>query len=165
LLAVLSGLSTWPTASIPWPQDERNLLSGGLFGVLVLVPFLESPRAQIGRALALVAGGMAIHFIAVKLAVSLVWQHVPLGIAVAVAGLLGALLVAALTQAAVPLRAGWKLWVYAGVAGIAGGLLLNLALDTNRDAAVAAGYAAWQVLVCLSLQAGARVPYEAATSA
>jgi hypothetical protein len=165
LLAALSGLSAWPVASLPGPQDVRNLLSGAIFGVLVLVPFLDAPWAQIGRAIALVAGSMVIHSIAVKVAVSLVWQHVPARIAMAMAGLIGALLVAALAQAAIPLRAGWKLWAYASLAGIAGGVVLDLLLDTDRDAVAAAGFAAWQMLVCLALHLGATGSLRARSSA
>jgi hypothetical protein len=159
LLAALSGLlSSLSSIYLPLPSDYGHLLEGGVFGALVLVPFVGAVRWRIGRAIVLVAGGMAINFLAINLAIYLhdaLAAHEHLWTAITPSGLFGALLVAALTQVVAPLRAGWKLWAYVSVAGIAGGLLFSLPPVSNLgDAVPIAGYVGWQVLVCAALYFG-----------
>lgn len=153
LLAALSGWLAWLAAAAPWPLTGRGLLQGALFGALVLVPFLPGPwcgpsKSGALRAAALLAGGMAIQLTALNLA-----QHLlalgPLWLAITAAAIAGALLVAVLAQAVIPLRASWRLWPLTTAAGLLGGLVLSFpqALAGGR----LPGLVAWQVLVWAAL--------------
>jgi hypothetical protein len=126
----------------------------------VLVPFLAPDRWSIGRVLALIAGGMLIHSMSVRLAGHLYRAstlHAPLWVAFTTAGIAGALLVAVLGRAVIPLRAGWTLWAHAAGAGLVGGLLLGLPSLLHQGQVWSGGFVAWQVLVCAALcLAGAR---------
>jgi hypothetical protein len=160
LLAALSGvLAGLAMERLSWPQAYRSLLQGGLFGALVLVPFLGAVPGRFGRALALVVGGMAIQVASVRIATSLYGLpavHARPWLAFAAAGLAGALLVAALVTAVAPGRAGWRLWALVPSAGLAGGLLLAWPLLTHQGIVWLHGFTAWQVLVCLALWLGSQ---------
>jgi hypothetical protein len=160
LLAALSGLLCWAMMYLELPGGL--LLEGGIFGTLVLVPFIAAPRHRIGRALALIAGGAVIHQIVVKLAANGYDDHLRDQAAIIVSGLLGALLVTALTVLAAPMRPGWKtglkLWVCVAASGIVGSLPLALlwAQDDWSSLSFAFTYVLWQVLVCASLRLGSQ---------
>lgn len=154
-LAALSGSLVWPLQQLPLPWEGATVLSGALFGALVLMPFLAAAHTQIGRALALVAGGAAIHLVCLKLAASLYGGALGPDLAIMASGLIGALLAAALTCLVVPLAAGWLLWVCVGAAGLAGGFLVaRWGLGTRLALLWMAAYAAWQMLVCAALYFG-----------
>jgi hypothetical protein len=162
LLAALSGLLAW--AIMDWELTGALLLDGGIFGALVLVPFIAVPRHRIMRALALVAGGAVIHQIVVGLAANGYDNHLRDQPAIILSGLLGALLAAALTVLVAPLRpgwkTGWKLWVCVAASGIVGSLPLSLLWGRvdGSSLSFAATYVLWQVLVCASLRLGSQPP-------
>jgi hypothetical protein len=140
--------------NLPLPLDLRALLQGAVFGGLVLVPFLAPDRWRIGRVLMLLAGGMLIHYLSVRLTGHLYGAsalHAPLWVVFTTAGIAGALLVAALGRAVLPLRAGWTLWTHTALAGLAGGLLLGLPSLLHQGQVWSGGFVAWQVLVCAAL--------------
>lgn len=151
LLAALSGVLAWLAGSAPWPLPGRGLLQGAVFGVLVLVPFLAPGKGRAARAAALVAGAMAIQLVALNLARHLLAAGPP-SFAITLAGIAGALAVALLAQAVVPLRASWRLWPLAAAAGLLGGLLLGFpqAVPGGR----LPGLVAWQTLVWAALSCG-----------
>jgi len=165
LLAALSAVLAWLAVMVPLPLSGRSLLQGAVFGALVLVPFLRSAQGRIGRAVLLVAGGMAIQLIAVHLAIRLfslrpaitldglgVSSGVRLPFAVPAAAVTGALLVAALAQGVIPLRATGRLWALAAAAGLAGGLLLGF--PQALPGGWLPGLVVWQALVCAALHFG-----------
>jgi hypothetical protein len=159
LLAALSGLLCGLVPALALPRDLSSLLQGAIFGALVLVPFLGSVRWRTARAVVLVAGGMAIQLMAVRLALHL-YIHGPfaspvrLWSAVTPAALAGALLVAALGSAVIPLYADSRFWALATLAGLAGGLLLGLPSGLGAGPAWSFGMVAWQMLVCAALCCG-----------
>jgi hypothetical protein len=159
LLAALSGLLAGLVLALPWTLELRSLLQGAVFGALVLVPFLRPVRWRLARAVVLVAGGMAIQLIAVRLTVHLYTHplagaHPHLWVAITLAAIAGALLVAALAQAAIPLPGGSQLWAPVGLAGLLGGLALGLPPALGMSAGWTFGLVIWQVLVCAALYVG-----------
>jgi hypothetical protein len=145
-----------------------HLLTGGIFGAMVLVPFLTNRSVRNPRASVLVAGGAVIHVAAFWLAVH-EFMHLspPLGkgplegaaamiTSTATTGIIAALLVAALLELVSPARVGLKLWAYAFVAGAIGGLVMGISWNWN----MLVGYTTWQMLVCSALYFGrkARAP-------
>jgi len=150
LLAALSGWLAWLAGSAPFPLTGRAVLQGAVFGALVLVPFLGPGRGRAVRAAALLAGSVAIQLTALNLALHLATLG-PLPFAITAAAIAGALLVAALAQAAIPLRATWPLWPLAAAAGLLGGLVLSFppAMAAGR----LPGLVAWQALVWAVLYA------------
>lgn len=152
LLVLVSGLSMLPLlARVALPYGV--LVAGAVFGALVLVPFIEAPRARLLRALALVAGAALIHWGSVRLGASLD-QHLQGGYGAAavicgVPGLTGALLCALLTALVAPLRPVWTVVAVTSVAGFFGAQAFFFALPLG-------GYLLWQLLVFLALYASAR---------
>lgn len=155
LLAAASGLTNWPLSYLPVQGDARIFLSGAIFGALVLVPCIEARAGWIRRAIVLVAGGMAIHFLTLRAGEHLYasWS-MQLPWVIVACGPLGALLVAALTRIVAPLAGHWKLWASSALAGLLGGLAMARALQLSWPSAHGlwtASYAIWQVLVCAAL--------------
>lgn len=154
LLAAASGLANWPVSHLPLPMAAQTLLSGGIFGALVLVPCIEARRRWVLRAIALVVGGMLIHQATLELAEHLYAPLLTVRSVIVICGAVGALLAAALTRVVAPLKAHWPLWPLSLVAGLAGGLVIASVFDTRRYGLWTACYAAWQVLVCAALYLG-----------
>lgn len=158
LLAALSAVVAWLALLLPLPLAGRSLLQGAVFGALVLLPCLGSLRGQIGRAVVLLAGGMLIQLLAVNLALQLfkAAPAIPLGgvrlpFAIPAAALAGALLVAALAQGVIPVRAAGRLWALAAAAGLGGGVLL--AFPHAWPGGWLPGLVIWQAGVCAALHA------------
>lgn len=151
--AALSAVLAWWAGSAAWPLSARALAQGAIFGALVLVPFLPAGPGRGVRAAALVAGGMIIQLLALSLARHLL-ALMPLSWAITAAGVCGALLVALLAQAVIPLRAPWPLWPVAAAAGLVGGLLLGFpgVLPGGR----LPGLIAWQTLLWAALHGSPR---------
>jgi hypothetical protein len=153
LLALLSGLSVRPLMELG-DSPYNLLITGGVFGALVLVPFLVATRARLARALALVIGAALVHWGAVTLAVYLA-GHVPRVAVYALPGLVGALLCALLTVLVAPLRAAWRGVGLASMAGLVGGVAFGVTPDS--DFWVWGDYILWQMLVLLGLHLGTRL--------
>jgi hypothetical protein len=164
VLALASGASLWPLAYfLDWldaviPVSEKvvsYVLVGGIFGALVLVPFVAGSSLRLGRTMGLVIGSILIYSLVAELAVE---KYGPLQLdydtAVVMSGLLGACLAGLLTILAAPLRISSLFWLYVPFAGLVGGFLFSLLWETNNNAVIAAAYAAWQVPVCLALHGG-----------
>jgi hypothetical protein len=153
-LALLSGLSVWPLMSVLTGREPLNLLlTGGVFGALVLVPFIESSRARLARVLGLVAGAALIHWGAVMLAIFLDLDlKLPKLAVYAIPGLVGALLAALLTAGVAPLPRAYPAVTAGSLAGLAGGVVFGITPES--DFWVWGDYIAWQVLVCLGLHFG-----------
>jgi hypothetical protein len=165
-LAVASALLLWPLGFFLDAVDPVGFgsdwllafgLVGGLFGVLVLVPFMRGKAWWQARVIGLVLGSIFIYQLVVELAVE---QYGPLDLgsdyAIVVSGVLGALLVGVLTQTLAPFRAPVRLWIYLAVAGAVGGFVFGLLWESSNDLVIAAGYAAWQVPVFFALERGRR---------
>lgn len=155
-LVVLSGLSVLPLIYVAG-LVYGVLLSGWVFGALVLLPFLDAPRARLWRALGLVAIPALIHWGAMLLTAFLD-KHVegPPAYAAAavicgVPGLAAALLCGLLTALLAPLRPVGKILAIASAAGLAGGLGFVFARTLG-------GYVIWQLLVFLALRLCAKAP-------
>lgn len=73
LLTVISGASYWPLSAVVVFASGPHLgLTGGIFGLLVLVPFIEAESRRIARALALVVASIGIHTLSFMLAMALI---------------------------------------------------------------------------------------------
>jgi hypothetical protein len=169
LLALASGYGAYPAGRLGDALDERlplplanwsAVLIGALFAALVLWPQLRASSGRTVRAAALVAASVAIYALTVRLAVS---GYGPLQLggtrAVALSGVLGAALVTAAVGALAPLPVTARIWVYALGAGLLGGVSFDALLNATlapEALLIGSGYAAWQLLVCLALELGAR---------
>lgn len=147
-LVLLSGLSLRPLMSVlEWPFNL--LVTGGVYGALVLVPFLRVPAFL--RLSALVLGGALVHWGATALAIALDGR-VPVLVVYASAGLAGALACALMTVLLAPLQGKGKAIALAALGGLLGGAAF--AIDGNSDLLIWAAYITWQLLVFLGLHAG-----------
>jgi hypothetical protein len=126
------------------------------FGALVLVPLLPAKRQRIGSVIALVAGSILTYALVVELAVE---SYGPANLgddaSIVVSGVLGAVLVGALTKFVVPLRTSGWFWLAVPVAGLFGGFFFSMVWNSDNDAVSLSGYLVWQVAVCLALYSGA----------
>ena len=108
-----------------------------------------------GSVAALVLGCVLIYGVVVEFAIA---KYGPLAldqnISIIVSGLLGALLVGGLTKFVVPLRTSGWFWAGLALAGILGGCLFSLVIDSPSDFLATVGYIGWQVAVCLALVKG-----------
>lgn len=156
LLVLVSALSVLPLLYVV-PPPWGNLLTGGIFGALVLAPFIEAPQARLVRGLILVAGAALIHWGAFRLTTTLDFvdeQIHAVGFLAAavicgVPGLAAALLCAVLTTLAAPLRSRSprKVLALTSVAGFVGALAFLLPVPIGPIS----GYILWQLLVFLAL--------------
>ncbi len=163
LLAVISGYCMWPASELGERLDNFlpiNLLSiswsvifgGALFGALVMAPLITARSLRLLRIVALCFCSIVTYRIALEVAVD-----GPFGrAAFAAAGLIGAELVAIAVVILAPINLSWRMFVFAGVAGAAGGELFGHLYDMKGDFPAATAYAVWQILVCLALNLGAR---------
>jgi hypothetical protein len=129
--------------------------TGVAFGALVLVPFLPARRGRIASVIALLAGSILSYALVVELATE---GYGPANLdddaSIVVSGLLGAVLVGALTKFVVPLRTSGWFWLGVPAAGLFGGLVFALVWDSSNDVLSLSGYLVWQVAVCLALYSG-----------
>lgn len=104
---------------------------------------------------ALVVCGVLVYALAAELAAR---AYGPLDLSydtsVVLSGVVGALLVGAVTMVVAPLRISRLFWLYVPVAGLLGGFLFSLTYESAHNAVIAAGFGGWQVPVCLALCAG-----------
>lgn len=156
LLVVLSGASVWAVGYLL--GDLLGTVSiglvGGIFGFLVLVPFIDSKTWWYGRVAGLVVGSILIYAFVVQLAIAS-YGSLDSDIAVILSGVIGALLVGLLTKLLAPLRVSVKFWLYALLAGVFGGVCFSLLYESS-EVLVAAGYLAWQLPVFIALYLGIR---------
>lgn len=157
LLALLSGLSLLPLLYLGGLDGLGGLpfgllLTGGVFGALVLVPFIEAPQRRLLRALALVAAAALIHWGAVRLTAYLD-RHVhgppaygAAAVICGVPGLTAALLCALLTVYLAPLRSAVKVIAATSAAGFVGALAFVFPVPFGVS-----GYIIWQLVVFLAL--------------
>lgn len=169
VLVMISSLSVYPLAILTTRVIGDDLYSfpitGGVFGVLVLVPFLAAPRARLLRAVALVVGPMFIYWGVARLSGIYFRSVLPLAAVWAIPGVAGALLCAVLTAIVAPLQARLRAVVLASLGGLVGGMAFGAAavLIRSDDSgffgfAAWAAYIVWQLLVFLGLYFGASVP-------
>jgi len=157
LLAAFSGLSVWPLSELLGDASKwfSYIAVGAVFGALVLVPLLSQKRKRAGAILALIIGSILIYMLAVELVAH---GYGPLKLrgksSIVLSGLIGALLVCALAAWTVPLKSSSRLWTIGAAAGFVGGFIFSWTVDSTHGAVVAAGYAAWQMLVCFALWFG-----------
>ena len=152
----------WP---VSYALDAAGLSSewwgyvsiGVPFGALVLVPFVPATRRRIGSAIALVAGSILSYALVVEFALE---AYGPANLddttSIVVSGVLGAVLVGALTKLVVPLRTSAWFWLAVPVAGLLGGFYFASVWESDNDAVSLSGYLVWQVAVCLALNADIR---------
>jgi hypothetical protein len=160
LLTLLSGSSVWPLMDLG-DSPYNVLLAGGVFGALVLVPFIAAARARLVRAGALVVGGALIHWGAVSLAIHLAGD-VPVMAVYVIPGFVGGLLSALLTALVAPLPVPWRAVALASLGGLAGGVAFGISPDF--DLWGWGDYILWQMLVFLGLYFGTRLTAEAGQS-
>jgi len=163
LLTVSSGALIWPIGYLlerldPAVTNSPALhysLIGGVFGALVLAPFVTTHSYRAVRMLGLVVASISIYSLAVSCATN---QYGPLELSyetsVLASGLLGALLVGIATKLIAPLRISSKCWLYLSLAGLIGGFLFSHAYDTNKNIVMALVYLGWQLPVFLALYSG-----------
>lgn len=168
LLATLSGVSVWPVYYLldslmgtevgDLTDPIWDLIIGGIFGLLVLVPFVTEIRFRYFRILGLVAGSISIYALAVELAIAgYGFFDLPSNASIIVSGWLGANLVGVLAQQLTPISATWQLWIYLSLAGLIGGFIFSLTYLSSLMSTIALGYIAWQVPVCLALLSGIKI--------
>jgi hypothetical protein len=154
VLAVLSGLSVQPLSILfdLFNLSDTALVTGGLFGVLVLAPFvIEARSVRLLRAFGLVAAAALSHFGAVLLAMVLA-ASLSRTVTCALAGLAGALLCSALTVLLAPLRRRWQSVALACLGGLAGGVVFGV--TPNAYWWTTFDYTVWQLQVFLGLSFG-----------
>jgi len=151
-LTLISAVLTLPVYEAGFDEDSimNYVLIGGLFGALVLVPFVTSNANRVFRIIVLVISSVLIYWIAVLLAIN---RYGPLQIdnSVIVSGLLGAILVGIVVWLTAPLKVSWKFWIYVPLAGLFGGIIFQVMLNNDY---IIPQYASWQLPVCLSLHLG-----------
>jgi hypothetical protein len=171
-LAVVSGYSAYPAGRLGdriedlWPlpfSSWSNVLIGALFGGLVMSAYLMPGAGRAARALALVVCSILIYTLAVWLAVI---NYGPLNLggapSIVASGVLGAVLTTAAVILVAPLRADPRIWLYAAAAGLLGGAVFHYTIESDVESealqafVIGSGYAAWELLVCLALELGAK---------
>ena len=167
-LGAISGYAAYPAGLLgDWLEDAAPLpysnwsmvLIGTLFGTLVLSGFVTATRGRAPRVLALAVASTITYGLAVWVA-TIGYGPLRLGGAASViaSGLVGAVLVTGAVVALAPLHASARIWPYALVAGVVGGIVFEQALHAEvgpEALVVGTGYAAWQILVCLAIDWGA----------
>lgn len=152
LLALISASLTLPVFSLGFDVDHimNYIIIGGIFGALVLVPFVTSRAFLAVRICILIIASIFIYWLTVQLALN---EYGPLEIenSVVVSGLLGAILVGIVVWVAAPLKISKKFWIYVPLAGLLGGILFQVLLNNNY---IIPQYVSWQLPVCLSLHLG-----------
>jgi hypothetical protein len=165
LLALVSAFSTWPSSlladlikrALPdLPIKPFVVLSGVVFGVLVMTPFIVAPRHRILRAAIMCVASVLIYHFAIEFV-----MNGPLRSDTPVPWLLvggtSALLIGLAVVLLAPLAFHWSLLGLTLAAGGIGGVALD-----RLGAAFAEGpfgfipFAAWQLPVCLALHFGLR---------
>lgn len=172
LLAAISGLLAYPVVRLEALADlfaRESLpsllsLQGAGFAVFVLLPMTSHSSFRFARIVFLTFGSIVAYYAALSMParVEIDWLGVPGPLVVS--GVTGAMLVAILAWLVVPLQVTIRYWSLSLIAGIVGGLLSfhTLAMcdwwqgcvPSWRALPFSSGWIAWQMLVCLALNAG-----------
>jgi hypothetical protein len=160
LLAAVSASTDWILNVLAdWSNAVGELLSKGdalfhvtgiVFGALVMAPYVTSANRRVLRVVAMCIASAAIYYGAVRFVVDGPFGNstlVPFLISGGGAGLLVGLTIVLLG----PRRLRWILIPSTLVAGAIGGVAFDGGFDSSSEAGQFAGFAAWQVLVCLAL--------------
>ncbi len=161
VLVAVSAVSTWPILSffsLGYASSFEEIihygLIGGLFGLLILVPFVTSKSYRAARFIGLIMCGILIYRVAIAaLDISDLDDYYVID-SVVISGVIGAILVGNATKLIAPLHVSWKYWFYVPVAGFFGGLIFSLLLDVDSFLAGILAYGSWQILVCLAMHYG-----------
>ena len=173
-LAAISGALTFPANRLDtWlgPGMYPPLFSWWLvlhavfFALLVMAPFVSTPRYRRLRIVTLCAASVLSYDAAMRIPDIVASNLISDTGDFMLAGVTGALLVATAVRFLGPLQVRSGYWVYTAIAGLAGGLIFSRTFglcdwDQCRTAWLilpyASGWVAWQSLVCAAMYLGVR---------
>ena len=173
-LAAFSGILTYPANRLDTLMGPECyppvfswwlILHGLLFGFLVMAPFVTSNRHRRIRVLMLAVASVFIYDLAIRIPDLIAIEILGDTGDFIVAGISGAVLVATAVRFIAPLRVTPAYWGFSFLAGLIGGLVFSQAFEVcewDKCARAwmilpyAAGWIAWQSLVCAAMFLGVR---------
>ena len=160
LFAILSGASVILLSllesynpEIYWDVNLTDLLIGGIFGLLVLIPFQS--RKNLLKSLLLMVSSVAIYVSMSKLVIH---KYGPLDLnydyGIVLSGFLGALLTGLAVMLIAPLKVRKKYFGLLAITGAIGGVVFSYCIDSSSVYINSIGYITWQTLVCFAIHQG-----------
>ena len=159
VLAILSGLSVVPIAylekynsAVIYGVSLVNSLIGGVFALLVMMPYLKRFNAL--KVLLLIASSIFIYTLVSELAIKrydVFFTDISHRTSIILSGGLGAILTLLAVQFIIPIRFKKQAYWMVIVTGAFGGFIFSYSIDSNLVVINSIGYIVWQVLVCMTL--------------
>jgi transcriptional regulator with XRE-family HTH domain len=132
-------------------------MSGAVFGVAVLCPYLVAGRGLMMRALALIGASALSYFCAMMTALSAdSWFSISRVTAFLLASFLGVTIVLVAARILIPLRVTAAFWLLGLVASLVGGVALYAGFEVLGDTTLSTifGFSVWHVAACLAIHRG-----------